>query len=114
MIAAVTNALWPMSAPMHSLPLARRDPSGGVKTDTDTRTINIAPVNDAAIDVVFNYTDSPGNSLLNGNYGTISATDPDDGEPATFVMASLVATTLSGSTATSFAGDIAVSSAGVV
>jgi VCBS repeat-containing protein len=87
---------------------------GGALTDTDTSTINIAPVNDAGTDLTFTYTGSPGNSLPNGAFGQITTSDPDGGGASTFSIANMTATTLAGGAASGFAGDLTISASGVI
>ncbi|MBR1148206.1 S-layer family protein, partial [Bradyrhizobium sp. AUGA SZCCT0431] len=84
-------------------------------TSTATATVTIDGVNDAASDLNFTYTGSPGNSLPNGAFGQISVVDPDGGaQPYSFASTGLSATTLAGGAASGFAGDLTVSSSGVI
>jgi hypothetical protein len=84
-------------------------------TNTATATVNINGVNDAASDLIFAYTAASGNSLPNGAFGQISVVDPDGGaQPYSFAATGLSATTLAGGPASGFAGDLTVSSTGVI
>jgi len=84
-------------------------------TNTATATVTINGVNDAASDLIFTYTGATGNSLPNGAFGQISVVDPDGGaQPYSFAATSLSATTLAGGPASGFAGDLTVSSTGVI
>ncbi|WP_394893684.1 beta strand repeat-containing protein [Mesorhizobium sp. AaZ16] len=91
-----------------------------VSDGTDTSishsvTVGVTPVNDAATDLIFTYTGAPGNSLPNGPFGQMSVVDPDGGAPTySFSLTGLAATTLTGGVAADFAGDLAVSSTGVI
>ena len=78
-------------------------------------TVNILGTNDAASDLIFSFTASPGNSLPNGAFGQMSLIDPDGGAGGySFSLASLTATTLAGGAAANFAGDLTVSPTGVI
>ncbi|MDP3796617.1 MAG: cadherin-like domain-containing protein, partial [Polaromonas sp.] len=78
-------------------------------------TLDITPVNDAATDLIFTFTGSPGNSLPNGAFGQITLIDPDGGAGGyTYSLAGLTATTLLGDVVTNFTGDLTVSTSGVI
>ncbi|UPK06248.1 VCBS domain-containing protein [Bradyrhizobium sp. 170] len=84
-------------------------------TNTATVMVTINGVNDAANDLIFSYTGASGNSLPSGAFGQISVVDPDGGaQPYSFSATGLSATTLAGGVATNFAGDLTVSSSGVI
>ena len=83
-------------------------------SDMQVVSVNIVGSNDAATDLVLTVTAAPGNGLPNGAFGQLSAVDPDGGGAATYSLTSLTATTLAGGAAANFAGDLTVSSAGVV
>ena len=77
--------------------------------------VTINGTNDAASDLIFSFTGSPGNSLPTGAFGQMSVVDPDGGAGSyTYSLANLTATTLGGGVATGFAGDLTVSSSGVI
>ena len=86
-------------------------------TGTASTAVNFAitGTNDAANDLTFTYTGVSGNSLPNGVFGNMSVADPDGGaQPYSFAATGLTATTLSGGAASNFAGDLTVSSSGVI
>ncbi|UUZ67891.1 cadherin-like domain-containing protein [Polaromonas sp. P2-4] len=89
--------------------------SDGSLTAAGSATLDLTPVNDAASDLIFSFTGAPGNSLPNGNFGQMSLVDPDGGALSySYLLAALTATTLPGGVATGFAGDLSVSSTGVI
>ncbi len=85
-------------------------------SDSQTIAITINGTNDnvAAIDLNFSAAVSNGNSLPNGAFGQITAVDPDGGGAHTYAVTNLTATTLAGGAAANVAGDLTVSSTGVV
>ena len=94
--------------------------SDGSLTAAGSATLDITPVNDAATDLIFSFTGTPGNSLPTGNFGQMTQIDPDGGAGTyTFSLAGLTATTLAGgsvtdSGSTAFTGDLSVSATGVI
>ncbi len=83
--------------------------------DTQLVSLTITGTNDAATDLIFTATGAPGNGQPNGAIGQMSLIDPDGGAaPYTYSATALTATTLAGGIAVNFAGDLVVSSAGVV
>ena len=90
----------------------------GADSPAYTLTLDITPVADnlAPTDLIFTATSgAAGNSLPNGVFGQLSVVDPDGGvDPYLYSVASLTATTLAGGAASSYAGDITVSSTGAV
>ncbi len=88
---------------------------GSTNSNTQNLSFTINGSNDAASDLIFTFTASPGNGLPNGDFGQMSLVDPDGGAGGySFSLAGLTATTLAGGVAANFAGDLAVSSAGVI
>ncbi len=78
-------------------------------------TVNILGTNDAATDLILTFTGTPGNSLPNGPFGQMSLVDPDGGAGSySYALSSLTATTLAGGVASGVAGDLTVSSTGVI
>ena len=89
------------------------DGNGG--SDTHDVTITVTGTGDAApTDLVFTFTGAPGNSLPNGAFGQITTVDGNGGAGYTYSATGLTATTLSGGAAADFAGDLTVSSTGVI
>ncbi len=87
----------------------------GSLTAAGSASLDITPVNDAAIDLIFNTTQAAGNGLPNGAFAQMSFIDPDGGSGGyTFALTSLTATALNGSAASGFSGDLTVNTSGAV
>jgi VCBS repeat-containing protein len=92
---------------------------GTADSNAQNLTFTITGTNDAATDLIFSFTGTPGNSLPNGAFGQMSVVDPDGGGAYSYSLAGLTATTLAGAAVSStgaggYGGDLSVSSTGAI